>query len=213
MPVLDAAPSEGRRRGPRKGDLKEAAILDTAWRLLAQKPLSLVTIEDLAAGAGISRSTFYFYFESKEAVILALAGRIAGEIRGAFDVVFQAGQEGDLADLRRGIAAYMVRWREKGPALRAMDALAETDAALRAFWARISGELLDEAARSLEAQRGLGRALAAPPSSKDLVRVLFAMLWRTGYELSLQSPSRTEEQRIVDALTAVFVRSCFGVAD
>src|SRR5689334_12591062 len=77
-----------RRRGPRNGDLKEAAILDTAWELLAEKPLSLITIEDLASGAGISRSSFYFYFDSKEAVIVALSGRVADEIRDATSVFF-----------------------------------------------------------------------------------------------------------------------------
>ncbi len=208
--MLAAQDIGGRRRGPRKGDLKEAAILDTAWTLLAEKPLPLITIEDLAAGAGISRSAFYFYFESKDAVMLALAGRVAAEIRAAFGVVFQVGQDGDVAGLRRAIAAYMTRWREKGAVLRAMDALAEKDSALRAFWSRISGELLLEAAEALEGQRRIGRAFAAPPSSADLVRVLFAMLWRTGYELSLQQPSRAEEKRVVDTLTTVFVRSCFG---
>jgi len=49
------AAATGRRRGPRKGDLKEAAILDTASELLGRKPLSEITTEALAKGAGISR--------------------------------------------------------------------------------------------------------------------------------------------------------------
>ena len=32
-----------------------------------------ITIEELASGAGISRPTFYFYFDSREAVIRALS--------------------------------------------------------------------------------------------------------------------------------------------
>lgn len=71
----------GRRRGPSKGDRTEAAILDVAWGLLPEKPLSSITISDLAQGAGISRSSFYFYFESKDAVVLALAQRVGEDIR------------------------------------------------------------------------------------------------------------------------------------
>ena len=33
-------------------ELEEAAILDTAWRLLAEKPVTAVTIEELAARCG-----------------------------------------------------------------------------------------------------------------------------------------------------------------
>src|SRR5262245_31819762 len=78
------APVSRRQRPPRKGDLREAAILDRAWALLAEKPLSHITIEDLVSGARISRSSFYFYFESKDAVIRALAARVEGEIRDVF---------------------------------------------------------------------------------------------------------------------------------
>ena len=35
-----------------------------------------ITIEELASGAGISRPTFYFYFDSREAVIRALSEQV-----------------------------------------------------------------------------------------------------------------------------------------
>ncbi|HKT02116.1 MAG TPA: TetR/AcrR family transcriptional regulator, partial [Rugosimonospora sp.] len=83
----------GRRRGPRKGDLREQAILDTAWRLLAVKPASTITVDELAAGAELSRSSFYFYFDSRDAAITALAARTAGELRSAVS----AGTGGDAS--------------------------------------------------------------------------------------------------------------------
>lgn len=199
------APPSRRSRALRKGDLKEAAILDKAWALLGEKPLSSITIDDLVSGAGISRSTFYFYFESKEAVMRALAARVADEIR---DVFAQARLAKGAPDVRRSIAAYLARWRTKGRVLRAMALLVESDDALRHFWEDVTEELLDEAAAALDAQRREGRVLPAPPASKDLVRALFAMLWRTGYEISVRAPSRAEEKRIVDTLATVILRSC-----
>lgn len=197
------------RRGltPRKGDLKEAAILDKAWALLAEKPLSLISIEDLVSEAGISRSSFYFYFESKEAVMRALAARVADEIRAVFA---QARSAKTAADVRKSIAGYLARWRTNGRVLRAMAILVETDDALRDFWEEVTEELLDEAAAALDEQRREGRVLPAPPASKDLVRALFAMLWRTGYELSVRPTNRAQEQRIIDTLATVVVRSCTG---
>ncbi|WP_345713721.1 helix-turn-helix domain-containing protein, partial [Kineococcus glutinatus] len=69
----------GRRRPTTSGDEREGAILATAERLLASRPLSAVSVDDLARGAGISRPTFYFYFRSKEAVLLALLDRVVAE--------------------------------------------------------------------------------------------------------------------------------------
>src|SRR5580698_1386132 len=69
-----------RREGPSKGDLKKDAILDTAWQLLGVKPMTAITIDELSNGAGISRSSFYFYFDSRAAVIRALADRTSIEL-------------------------------------------------------------------------------------------------------------------------------------
>ena len=43
-------------------DLTRNAIADALKRLLAQKPLSRVTVMDIAAECGISRMTFYYHF-------------------------------------------------------------------------------------------------------------------------------------------------------
>src|SRR3954469_14977254 len=79
MPALrgSRAPAARGRRSPRpSGDDREAAILATAERLLDDRPLSAISVDDLARGAGISRPTFYFYFRSKDAVLLSLLDRV-----------------------------------------------------------------------------------------------------------------------------------------
>jgi AcrR family transcriptional regulator len=200
--------ASGRRRRPRKGDLREAAIIDAAWDLLLNKPLSAITIEDLARGAGISRSNFYFYFESKDAVMRTLATRVADEIRDATAPFLDP----SIDNIRHAITAYLNRWRDRRPAFRAMAALEETDPALRRFWQDITNELLDEFAAALERAQDAGTALPPPPAAKDLVRVLYAMLWRTGYDFSLHPMTRTQERQLIDALTATFARTIFGTA-
>src|SRR4029077_19443864 len=62
----------GRRSSRPSGDDREQAILATAERLLEERALADISVDDLAKGAGISRPTFYFYFPSKEAVLLTL---------------------------------------------------------------------------------------------------------------------------------------------
>lgn len=77
-----------RRSGRRKGDEREAGILDALASLLVDRSMGDVSIDDIAKAAGISRTTFYFYFPSKPAVLAALLERLAesfAENHGWFD--------------------------------------------------------------------------------------------------------------------------------
>src|SRR4051812_13021428 len=62
------------------GDDRELAILKTAEKLLEDRLLSEISVDDLAKGAGISRPTFYFYFSSKDAVVLTLIDRVVQQV-------------------------------------------------------------------------------------------------------------------------------------
>jgi TetR/AcrR family transcriptional regulator, ethionamide resistance regulator len=210
-PALTAARG-GRRRGPSKGDLKEQAILETAWRLLGTKPASTITIEELARGAGISRPTFYFYFDSRDAVLRALAEAVTAVLD---EVVgdFIGDDEHEPADrIRRSVAAYLEGWHTHGAVLRAMVVPYETDPELKAFWDRVSAERQAAVAQAIERERAAGRALPAPPPAALLARALFNMLWRAGYEASLRGRDAAADQELVDALTVVCVRAVYGQA-
>src|ERR1700709_772995 len=69
LPTSEAAP-RGRRAARASGDDRERAILSTAERLLEERPLGEISVEDLARGAGISRPPFYFYSPSTAGVRL-----------------------------------------------------------------------------------------------------------------------------------------------
>src|SRR5215207_7679869 len=139
-----AAPAT-RRRKPRKGDLTSQAILDTAERLLEQRPLDEIAVDELTTGAGISRSTFYFHFESREAVLYALAERITD-------------------DLYRSASVWLRRGGESPAAARARD----TDPQLRRFWAEVGRRFIDSAAEQIEGERAAGLALPGPPPARSL---------------------------------------------
>ena len=63
--------SRGRRTARPSGDDRELAILETATRLLEERSIAEISVDDLAKGAGISRPTYYFYYPSKDALVLA----------------------------------------------------------------------------------------------------------------------------------------------
>ena len=78
----------------RAGDRREQAILDGARSLLEAKPLSQVTTDELAGAAGLSRSSFYFYFDSKQAVLAALLEGLSDELRGGEQPLARGGRPG-----------------------------------------------------------------------------------------------------------------------
>src|SRR5436309_10811488 len=131
MESAAAVASRGRRRRPRKGDLKEEAILSAAERLLSEKALSDISIDELARGAEISRPAFYFYFGSKDAVLQALVERIAEAAYNAS--VWFSGSDDPEEAIREGIAAGAKLWQEHGPVLRAVVQTWEMDPAVSPF--------------------------------------------------------------------------------
>jgi AcrR family transcriptional regulator len=200
-----------RRQGPSKGDLKEAAILDTAWRLLGQKPISAITVDELASGAGISRSTFYFYFDGRDAVIRALAGRTSSELERTILAVLEAGRP-DRASIAAMIRNLLAHWQANGWLLRAMDTMAQHDDELRAFWTGITERVVGHMAAGIDRERASGAALPGPPDSLDLAWALTDMYWRAAQQASLDPPSKQKDQRLVETLTIVTLRALYGGA-
>src|SRR3954454_20950954 len=128
------AASTARRRTARKGDQTEQAILDTAERLLAERPLASIGIDELAGGAGISRPSFYFYFESREAVLRTLAERITDALYRSSEAWLRRSDESPEAAIRRTLEANLALWREHSAILRATLQARETDPQLRRLW-------------------------------------------------------------------------------
>lgn len=64
-------------RNAKEGTVRKNEILDIALALFSEKGYEKTTIEDILAKTGISKGTFYYYFEAKEDVLKVLAWREA----------------------------------------------------------------------------------------------------------------------------------------
>jgi AcrR family transcriptional regulator len=199
-----------RHRAFRHGDRVERAILDTATELLAQRPLASIRISELARGAGISRSAFYFYFESREAVLRELVERISDELYDASEVFLlrRSGETPDAA-VRRALAGLLAVWRRHGAVLRAIVHASDEDAQLREFWAAVARRFVRATAELVQREREVGNALPGPPPAAALAGVLVAMNDRAFHEASLRRGGRSD-RALLDALAAVWLRSIYG---
>ncbi|MFE0359340.1 TetR/AcrR family transcriptional regulator [Streptomyces nigra] len=110
----------GRRSAaPRKGDLREQALLDAAEELLAHTSLENLTVEAIAQKAGISRGSLYFYFGSKHEVLAALVERTLGTIRAHADTIARDGSIPPVEAMERAVRATEEVWRAHGTVMRA----------------------------------------------------------------------------------------------
>jgi AcrR family transcriptional regulator len=115
------APSAaGRRRGTgRKGDSRELAILDTAEELLEREGFERMTVEAIAAGAGISRGSLYFYFGSKQEVLTALVARTMASIAAAAAAATTDARLPRDEVVHRALLSTETSWREHGRVMQA----------------------------------------------------------------------------------------------
>lgn len=194
----------------RKGDANQQAILDTAERLLAERPLGDISVADLAKGAGISRSSFYFYFGAKEDVLLALVDRITEELEAAIFAMSAGIAEDPIAHLTEGIEATARVWREHGPVVRAMIAAAGSDEQVRGTWHATMERFIDVNAATIGAERARGAAPADGPSDRELATALVWLNERAFHVTSLGDPGALPADRIVPVLADVWHRAIYG---
>jgi TetR/AcrR family transcriptional regulator, ethionamide resistance regulator len=210
IPASDIAP-RGRRPARPSGDDRELAILTTAERLLAEKPLSAISVDDLARGAGISRPTFYFYFASKDAVLLSLLDRVVAEADAVTQEAFGQPASGPREGWRRAITAYYETFRAHRPLTLAWAEARSTNAEIRNLWAGRIEAWVQRCAAAIDAERARG---AAPdgPSSRDLAVVLTSTNERVLYATFSGDGPAVAETGVVDVLLEVWLRAIYGTS-
>jgi AcrR family transcriptional regulator len=202
-------PSRGRRTPKVSGDERERAILAMFERLLEEKPLHEVSIDDIARGAGISRPTFYFYFASKEAVLLSLFERMLAEAEATRGNTLERVAEDPAARVREGLTAFFEVFRaHRAVTLASADAGA-TSPAVRGVWAQVMEGWVEETAAAIEAERARGAAPDGVPA-RDLAISLLSMNERVQHSALAGHAPAVAPENVVDVLVAIWLNAIYG---
>ncbi|ABH00421.1 transcriptional regulator, TetR family (plasmid) [Rhodococcus jostii RHA1] len=202
-------PRTGRRN--LKGDRREQAILEGAYEILRTEPLRNVSIDDLAKRAGLSRSSFYFYFESKWQVLSALLSSVTADVFTASAMIFERppGISPEAA-IEHAVSEVMVVWERHGHVLREVGDAAAAEPTLGAQWDKILGRFVDAAAAAIERDRAAGVALDGPPA-RSLAAALIWMGERNLGLMSMRSENAIRTEDMVETVTTVWLRTVFGL--
>ena len=199
----------GRRSSRPSGDDRELAILTTAERLLAQRPLAEISVDDLAKGAGISRPTFYFYFPSKDAVLLTLWERVIREADAALEAL--PTETADGRDVwRPGIRVFFDTFGAHSGVTVA--ASSSDNTAVREVFSTFMGKWIDFTAVTIEAERKRGAAPVTLPAH-DIAAALNLMNERTLLAAFAGETPAIPTDRVLDALVHVWTCAIYGGCD
>jgi TetR/AcrR family transcriptional regulator, ethionamide resistance regulator len=201
--------SRGRRSARPSGDDRELAILTTAERLLEERSFADISVDDLAKGAGLSRPTFYFYFKSKEAVLLSLLEPMIASADAEYNGAAQRLPADPRRVWRAGIKAFFVAFDSHRAVARAGAEAVSQSAEVRAVWSGFMQKWIDQTAALIIAERARGAAPETIPAA-DLATSLNQMNERTMMAaLSAERPA-VDRDRVVDTLAHIWVTSIYG---
>lgn len=204
MPVRPRR-SVGVERERRAG--QRSRILDAARDLLENKPWAEVTVNEVMAAAGQSRTIFYRYFGDRQSLLLALMEGFSEEMATLGEDWLKS--NGDVlerlqADLDRLVEVFAAH----GSVLRAIAMAADEDPDVAAGYSAMADRFID-----ITAQRIRMDVAAGESDVEDPEEVARALVWSTERYLvksfgETGSPARTEE--VKRTLHRVWLRTIYG---
>lgn len=200
--------SRGRRSARPSGEDREQAILQTAIRLLGDRSYAEISVDDLAKGAGLSRPTFYFYFPSKEAVLLTLLDPLIQQADTGFPAMNNLPADPRRA-LRAGIKTFFDAFASDPVLGKAAAEAVGTSPEVRALWSRFMDKWIGQTAALIEAERVRGAAPLTIPA-RDLATALNEMNERLMVAALADEQLAVARDRLVDTLTHIWLNSIYG---
>lgn len=193
------------RRPPGRGDQRREALLRALDDHLQDSSLDSITIADIARRAGVTRSAFYFYFESKATAVAALVEQMYDDAVAAAAHLSAAGPP--AANIEATIRGLFAAWERHQHVFVAMLDARAGSAAVRELWESDRQSFVPVVAAMVDAERAAGRAPAGP-SSEVLAATLLELNDRMLERLARGSDLPREQH--VAVVVHVWLSSIYG---
>lgn len=162
----DAAPR-------RRGDKQRLAILQAVRGLLEEKPFADLSVSTISERAGVARSGFYFYFDSKYSVLATILGEAAHELEELTHYFAPRAPDESPADFaKRMVGSAAAVYAHNDPVMSACNLARNTDAEIRAILDHQIDTVIDQIVAIVEAEIVSGTAHPISSDIPALVRTL-----------------------------------------
>ena len=147
-PQSTAAPAPRRR-----GDKQRQAILAAVRELLEEIPFADLSVSAISDRAGVARSGFYFYFDSKYAVLAQILGEATQELEELTHYFApRAADESPAAFAKRMVGSAVTVYAHNDPVMLACSAARNTDAEIRKLLDGQMDTVIDQIIGIIEAE-------------------------------------------------------------
>jgi AcrR family transcriptional regulator len=197
------AQSQGEQRRRTRDEVQES-IRDALVELLRKRSFKDVTVEELARVAGISRTAFYFYYRSKNEVLMAAAEETAAEAYAEADRWWHgAGPPEELVRVSlEGIAAVYL---EHAEILRAAVEATTYDEEFKIFYTALIQRFVTATADHLRREQEAGRLRPLDP--EPVSEALVWMVERCNHAFLLLEDRPVQD--VVEPLTTIWVHALY----
>jgi TetR/AcrR family transcriptional regulator, ethionamide resistance regulator len=203
----EGRPADGPGDRTARPELREV-ILGATRDLLAHTSFSDLSVADILTAAGVSRGSFYFYFDSKHAV---LADLVREAVRRGHEAAgpWLSGPQDTTAALRAGITGGAHLWQENAAVLRAIVENWRTDPRLTGLWLEQMQTFTDAAVAQISADpRATGRL-----AGLDITAVAASLTWlgERLYYLAARGIAPFDDQTtLIETMLAIWTSTLYG---
>jgi AcrR family transcriptional regulator len=186
MPSVTRKPQANRQE---RREQIERRLLDATERLMVDgASFTELSVDRLATEAGISRASFYIYFEDKGDLLRRLAGQVFEDLAGAAERWWGVSRRRDPADVLAAMTGLVASYRRHQPLLIALNEMAGYDAAVGTTYR----EILDAIAARLAVviREGQNDGFIRRELSADIAAS--TLTWMTERTCHQTLPSRPE---------------------
>jgi AcrR family transcriptional regulator len=195
----------------RRGDKQRHAIVSAVRDLLQEKPFAELSVSTISDRAGVARSGFYFYFDSKYAVLAQILGEAAEELEELTgDFAPRGGDETPAEFAKRMVGSAAAVYAHNDPVMSACNIARGTDAEIREILDGFTASAIDQIVPIVESEIARGTADPITSDVRGLVRALSAAtaLTLSGESLFL-GPDR-DLDRAVEVLEKLWLHALWG---
>jgi AcrR family transcriptional regulator len=203
--TAESAPQEARRS---RGDRQRDAIVAAVRELLHERSFADLSVSTISERAGVARSGFYFYFDSKYAVLAVILAD-ASDLLDSLTHHFAPREPGETpaAFAKRMVGSAAAVYANDDPVLTACAVARNTDAQIREMMDDFYDGIIDKLIALLEQDS------EARPISDDLpalVRTLAATTTMTLTQDSAFVGRGSDPKRAIAALEKLWVAGIWG---
>ena len=203
--TAESVPSEARRS---RGDRQRDAIVSAVRDLLEVKAFSDLSVSMISERAGVARSGFYFYFDSKYAVLAVVVADAMAELdKLTHDFAPREAGETPAEFAKRMVGSAAAVFSHNDPIMKACTLAQNTDAQLRDMMNDFSDTVIDKIVGLI------GQDAGARPISDDLTALVRTLTATTALTLSNDSAfvgRNDDSSRAVEVVERLWMSALWG---